>query len=433
VRRALLAVVLTLVASAPAAAATFAITNRDGAGEGLNDATAVAPVGGNPGTTRGAQRLRVLERATEIWGDLLESTETIRIDASFDPLTCQSNSAQLGFAGPSGLTAEFQGAPLANTWYPAALGDAVAGRDLAPGASDIQAMFNSNIDTGCFMGAPQGWYYGLDGAPPPGQRALLLVALHELAHGLGFILTTNLQTGAQPQGFDDVYSRLLEDHTTGKLFPQMSDGERLAALTRDGDLHWTGQRVRARSGILSEGRTGDHVHMYAPAMAQAGSSATHFDVTLTPNELMEPFFTADPTRQLTEALFADIGWTLQGEVPTATATATPSAPPSATLTRTPSASSTATPTLLPATATRTATAPATATASATRSPTPRPTTAPGDPGDADCDGRLRVADVLALVRAIGAGGEPACAGADADGDGDVDGDDLQRTLAALFD
>lgn len=40
-------------------AATIVITTRDAPGVGFNDPTSVAPVGNNPGTTLGAQRLFV--------------------------------------------------------------------------------------------------------------------------------------------------------------------------------------------------------------------------------------------------------------------------------------------------------------------------------------------------------------------------------------
>ncbi|HYQ96025.1 MAG TPA: hypothetical protein VER38_03355, partial [Candidatus Eisenbacteria bacterium] len=54
-------------------AATLTIVNGDAAGEGFNDPTSAAPVGGNPGTTVGAQRLFVFQRAAAIWGSLLKS------------------------------------------------------------------------------------------------------------------------------------------------------------------------------------------------------------------------------------------------------------------------------------------------------------------------------------------------------------------------
>ena len=47
---------------------TFTIVNNDGAGEGFNDTTPVAPIGGNPGTTLGQQRLNVFQAAANVWG-----------------------------------------------------------------------------------------------------------------------------------------------------------------------------------------------------------------------------------------------------------------------------------------------------------------------------------------------------------------------------
>jgi hypothetical protein len=54
-------VLLALVATSvsPVSAATIVIINNDGPNEGFNDPAIVSPVGGNPGTTVGAQRLNV--------------------------------------------------------------------------------------------------------------------------------------------------------------------------------------------------------------------------------------------------------------------------------------------------------------------------------------------------------------------------------------
>ena len=54
-------------------AALVTVINGDGAGEGFNDPTPVTPVGGNTGTTRGAQRLLALQYAAEQWGAVLRS------------------------------------------------------------------------------------------------------------------------------------------------------------------------------------------------------------------------------------------------------------------------------------------------------------------------------------------------------------------------
>ena len=69
----MLAAALWLSMSSAASAATLTIVNIDGPGEGFNDATPATPVGGNPGTTIGAQRLYVFQYAASIWGSLLTS------------------------------------------------------------------------------------------------------------------------------------------------------------------------------------------------------------------------------------------------------------------------------------------------------------------------------------------------------------------------
>ena len=71
----------------PAAAnAHITVVNADGANEGFNDPTPAAPVGGNPGTTKGQQRLIAFQFAADLWGASLDSNVDIQIQASFDPL-----------------------------------------------------------------------------------------------------------------------------------------------------------------------------------------------------------------------------------------------------------------------------------------------------------------------------------------------------------
>src|SRR5262245_29450957 len=95
-RVALLAVCLL---AAPAAATTITIVNNDGAGEGFNDLTVVAPVGGNAGVTRGAQRLIVFQQAAAMWAGVLNSTIEIKVGATFDALFCDMSGGVLGLAG----------------------------------------------------------------------------------------------------------------------------------------------------------------------------------------------------------------------------------------------------------------------------------------------------------------------------------------------
>ena len=75
-------VLLLLLALAPAVAgaATITIVNNNAAGVGFNDPTPVAPVGGNPGVTLGAQRLYIFQYAASIWGAL--TGELVTLDAN---------------------------------------------------------------------------------------------------------------------------------------------------------------------------------------------------------------------------------------------------------------------------------------------------------------------------------------------------------------
>jgi len=301
---------MATVASPIADAATLIVVNNDGPGEGFNDPAVRAPVGGNPGTTLGQQRLIAFQQAADIWGGLLSSPVTIRIGATFDPLSCNATGAVVGQAGPNGVFRDFTGALVPNTWYPGALANAQHGSDLDAGDDDISAQFNSSIGTTCSF--PNVFYYGLDSNPPGNQIDFLSVVLHELGHGLGFQTFVDLASGSKLLGMNDVFMLNLEDHgATPADYPSMTNAQRVTASKHTGSLHWVGAHVEAVSGILSAGRVGNHVQMFAPGTQQPGSSVSHWDTALVPNQLLEPIYTG-PIHQpaLEVALFQDIGWTL---------------------------------------------------------------------------------------------------------------------------
>ena len=56
------------------------VVNLDGPDEGFNDPTMAAPVGGNPGTTIGQQRLIAFQHAANIWASLITSPVEIRVE-----------------------------------------------------------------------------------------------------------------------------------------------------------------------------------------------------------------------------------------------------------------------------------------------------------------------------------------------------------------
>ncbi|MDH3901255.1 MAG: thrombospondin type 3 repeat-containing protein [Gammaproteobacteria bacterium] len=308
----LLPVLLVCLATAPPVpAASFVINNLDGPGEGFNDPTPVAPVGGNNGTTLGQQRLNLFQKAAEIWGAAIESTVPIIVQARFDPLSCNAGSAVLGAAGTINIVRDFTGAPESNTWYHSALANAIAGVDLIPGSDDIRATFNSAIDNNnnCLSGT--NWYLGYD-HNHGNDIDLLVVLLHEFAHGLGFSGFTNLSTGRFLGGFQDIYSHFTLDNSNGLHWNEMSNGQRRASATNTGNVVWDGSAVDvAAAGFLTGGTDpAGHARLYAPSPVQSGSSISHFDTAASPNLLMEPFITPSlgSDLDLTDEQLFDVGW-----------------------------------------------------------------------------------------------------------------------------
>lgn len=378
------AIVLCSLVAPLADAATIVVSNLDDGGEGFNDPTPRAPEGGNPGATLGALRLNAFNEAADRWALIIASSVVITANANFNPLLpCGMGGALLGSAGPNSAHRDFGGAPLAGTWYSQAQANALAGVDLNPGLADLSATFNSSIDAGCLPGTT-GWYYGFDGDPPPGKIDFIPTLLHELAHGLGFLTFVDLASGTKLLGFNDVFMTFLENHSTGVFYPAMTNAQRVTASTNNGNLHWVGPNVALASALLASGTVGTHVRMYAPATQAPGSSVSHWDTALAPNELMEPFDTGTAFQLLSEAAFTDMGWTL---LPHATPTSTVTPSPTVTATASPTATRTATPTLTSTptlTPTPTPTETATPHPTCTAAPIPGPTATPVTSGALRC-------------------------------------------------
>lgn len=226
------------------AAATIVINNKNVAGVGFNDTTPAAPVGGNPGTTLGQQRLNAFTYAANIWGQTLTSAVPIVIDARFTALSCTATGAVLGSAGATQIFATFPGAPNQDSLYSYALANKLYGSEISdtPGAQ-INANFNSNLgNTGCLTGTT--FYLGLDNNHGA-NIDFVTVLLHEMGHGVGFQTFTSGLTGAQLAGYPSIWDNFLLDNTTNKLWVNMSNAERRASALKPNGLSWTGPRVTA--------------------------------------------------------------------------------------------------------------------------------------------------------------------------------------------
>ena len=288
----LLATLLGLALGGSAYAADIVPVNADPAGQGLNDPTPAAPVGGNPGTTIGEQRRIAYQFAADLWGSVLQSDAQIRVEASFQPLQCETGRVVLGSAGTVPIYILSGGGLPQPTLFHGALADALFGVDLDAGTAnagrvDIRSRFNSSFGrtnpdgTPCSPGS--GWYYGLDGNTPAGQTNFFNVVMHEIAHGLGFSGFGNVSTGAPLAGFQDIYSTFVFDNNSQKGWYELDNAGRVAAVVGN-NLAFRGANVAAQVPLVLDERhavraSGTVSGDFAYATASFGPPATAANFT----------------------------------------------------------------------------------------------------------------------------------------------------------
>ena len=278
------AIALFTLASQSARAATIVILNNDQPSVGFNDPTPVSPVGNNTGTTLGQQRLNAFQFAANIWGATLNSGVTITIRANWSSLGCTASSGTLGAAGTIALFSNFANAPQANTWYPGALANALAGNDLNTTSPEIKAQFNTDLGKpGCLDagGSPTPFYLGLDNNFGAGID-LVSVLMHEFAHGLGFQSFYNPNDGSEPSGTPGIFDFFLQDNSTGKTWNNMTNAERVTSATNTGNLVWIGSRsVNEGRNVLGTAR----VIVNAPSSATITASGEAFSPDIRARQL----------------------------------------------------------------------------------------------------------------------------------------------------
>jgi hypothetical protein len=244
--------VAVIAAADSAGATTITINNTNTGTTGFNDPTAVAPIGGNTGVTRGQQRLIVFQQAANQWAALLNSNVQIIVDAAMSPQTCTATSATLGSAGPIDVGANFPNAPRTGTAYNIAEANSLAGTDLKTGEHDITATFNVTLDNAsasCLNG--ETWYYGIDPnvAVPANTIPLLPVVFHELGHGLGFTALVDPTTGQyETTGAIPVWVNYLFDTQLNNTWKNLTAAQRKTSSTNDPFLVWTGPRTNKQAG-----------------------------------------------------------------------------------------------------------------------------------------------------------------------------------------
>jgi len=213
------------------------------------------------------------QAAVDIWSANFASTVPITIEASWGRSV---SSSVLGSARPGNYYSGFDGAPDASLWYPSALANALAGKDLDTENPEMVIQVNSVAS----------WNTRNDGAPRSNEFDLQSVFLHEMAHGLGFLST-------------DSYDKLfgygtIDQPTPYDAYAQLLDGRRLADLPSPSlELGTALTSTLVWSGALGiEANGGVKPLLYTPARYEEGSSVSHIDeltyANLGANSIMTP-------------------------------------------------------------------------------------------------------------------------------------------------
>ena len=183
----------------------------------------------------------------------------------------------------------------------------LAGSDLQSNRADIQSSINSAFTN---------WYFGTDGNPESNEVDLVSVVLHELAHGLGFSDSFNVndadrgswEFGSRPA----IYDRFLGDGSGRNLIdtaiypnPSMALGNTLSS-----------------NSVFFEGANTVSAVLFSPFDFQPESSIAHVDESTyypaSGNALMTPLLASEEREHgpgsLTQSILQDMGWGWLNEV-----------------------------------------------------------------------------------------------------------------------
>ena len=259
-----------------------------------------------PGALANPEAMAAFDFALSIWSEEIVSSVPIRISAEFADL----GTGVLASAGPTTLISNFPNAPEQDVFYPVALANSLAGEDLAP---DVE--FDLVVNLG--NGIP--WYFGTDGNTPAGLYDFVTVALHEAAHGLGFVdggnvsgTTGSINNGGNPFIFDT----FLVDGENNSVLDLPNPSVELGDFFTSGDVFVNGEFAVAALN-------GENPEIYAPNPFQGGSSIAHWDETAfpagDPNSLMSPQVGSSESifdiGDITRGFFRDMGWVLAEQAP----------------------------------------------------------------------------------------------------------------------
>ncbi|MBK9936250.1 MAG: T9SS type A sorting domain-containing protein [Cytophagaceae bacterium] len=244
------------------------------------------------------------QRAVDIWANMLRSTVNIKVTAYWESL----DNGVLGSANTTNYYRNFSGAREVNTYYPIALAEKLAGKEVnSINEDDIFCRFNSDMP----------WYFGTSSSVPSNTFDFTSIVLHELGHGLGFVSSMRVSGTQGSYGFGgsfySIFDKFIIKQTDSKYLVDTLNYKNPSATLKTAltskDLNFVGPNT-AYEPVDSR------IKLYAPSTWESGSSISHLDDVKYgkggPNSLMTPTASyreknLDPGPH-TMAIFAEMGW-----------------------------------------------------------------------------------------------------------------------------
>lgn len=233
-----------------------------------------------------------IRQALDIWSINFLSELPVMVEVNWNQ---DLKNDVLASARPAGYFNNFPGAPDLDLWYPSALANSIAKKDLDPKRSDVLLEINAGQD----------WYFGLNGNPSSSEFDLVSVVLHEIAHGLAFKTNTEFEkhskTGyvSRPSVFDG-FIQVPDGRTFSDFCPRSS----VLGNAMLGPLLWTGKH----GTIANEGKP---IQLYSTVPYEPGTSINHLDL----QSLASPFENGLLTQEVSRGqVFRKIGPVILGMI-----------------------------------------------------------------------------------------------------------------------
>ncbi len=235
--------------------------------------------------------------AVSIYENLISSPVPIKVQVKWESM----GTNVLSNCAPSAFYKNFNGARLADVYYPVALVEKLAERDFNGSEPDMVCTINKNID----------WYFGTNGDGPSDKYDFVTVALHEMVHGLGFVGFFDIENGvgnlSNSGGVPSIYDVFVYNNFNQQLASTDNFSVPSSAL-RD---------ALVSDNLVLKGNDGqDKEKLYAPKSWNSGSSIYHYTESGfdkgDANALMSPYiFKGEAIHHpgdKTLELLAEFGW-----------------------------------------------------------------------------------------------------------------------------